>query len=93
MTFTCTATDPDSDKMTITWYVDGVPVPSSNANSVVYNMKGGTHVVKVTVSDGTTSTSQEVTVNAKKTGGSPGFEFIGLLGALVIVAVLIRRKK
>jgi len=93
MTFTADTTDPDSDKLTITWYVDGNPVPSSNANSVVYNMKSGTHVVKVTASDGTTSTSQEVTVSAAKTGGSPGFEVLGLLGALVIVAVLIKRKK
>jgi|GEM_PF-5345983 len=51
-TFSVTATDPDGDTLTYTWYVDGSQV-GTNSNSYTYTAPGtaGTHTVKVVVSD------------------------------------------
>ena len=94
VSFSAVVADPDGDATTITWYIDNKPVPSSNAATVLATVKGGTHIIKITASDGTASTSQEVTISvSKKPGTTPGFEAFILIGAVLAVALVLRRKK
>ena len=94
ITFTATATSPDGSTMTYLWTVDGTTV----GHDATYTGKiaGGTHTVKVTVTDskGQVTTQQSsVTVKTISTGTGGGSSGLGamlyILLAVVIVVVVV----
>jgi hypothetical protein len=92
-----TATDPDKDSLTYTWYADDQPLPGGTGQAFSYSkLKAGTHKIKLVVSDGKLSVQSEATIKIKKTapkGFIPGFEGPMLFVTLVAVAVVLLRKR
>jgi hypothetical protein len=90
-----TATDPDKDTMTYTWYDNGVKIGENQTISYKFTKKGS-HDVKLVVTDGKGgSTESIVKVNVKEKKTTPGFDgvamLLGVIVAVGIVAVLGRR--
>jgi hypothetical protein len=82
-----------SDDLTITWSVDGRPIEDSDADTLKYSLKEGSHVIKITVSDGKDVGTDEVKVKVKrKEAQTPGFEAALLLMSLAIGITLFRRR-
>jgi|GEM_PF-5128785 len=92
-----TATDPDKDTLTYTWYADGQSLPGGTGQAFSYSkLKAGTHTIKLVVSDGKLEVKSEVTIKVKKNpvkGFIPGFEGPMLLVALVSIGVVLLRKR
>jgi hypothetical protein len=91
-----TATDPDKDTPTYSWYDNGVKI--GETQSITYKFtKKGAHEVKLVVTDGKGgSTESIVKVNVKEPAKkTPGFDgvamLLGVIVAACIVAILGRR--
>jgi len=88
--------DPDGDDLTFQWQGAGNIKDASSSSTTVSGLTKGTHVFEVAVSDGSLSSTAEVTVNVKEkatassksSGGSFGWILSGL--ALIFVG---RKKK
>ena len=91
------ASDPDKDTLSYTWYMDGTQLPGGNVQSfTVTKVKPGKHTIKLTVSDGKTSVSDEVSITVKKkvvAGFIPGFEAVLIIVAMAAVVVVALKKK
>jgi hypothetical protein len=92
-----TASDPDKDPLTYTWYADNQPLPGGTGQAFTYSkLKAGTHKIKLVVSDGKLSIQSEVNIKIKKNapkGVLPGFEGPMLFVTLVAVAVVLLRTR
>lgn len=90
------STDQDEDGSIVSWnwtFDDGGSSPLPNPS---YSYKqAGTYTVTLTVTDdqgGTNTVSTGVTISAKTSGGSPGFELVIALIAIALVLIWRRRK-
>jgi hypothetical protein len=90
-----TASDPDGDSLTYTWYSDDQPLPGGGNQTFTYKkLKPGEHKIKLEVSDGRGGVvTDEVTIKVKKQKQEPGFEAALLFLALVAVALVLIRKR
>ncbi|MDG6226006.1 MAG: hypothetical protein QCI82_10910, partial [Candidatus Thermoplasmatota archaeon] len=103
-TLSATATDPNSDPLTYTWTVDKVPAWSRTGQSVEVeasgDLKSGSYVFTVTVSDGKSAESPTDTVQVtieetKKTDNTIMYIIVAavILIVILIVAFFLMRKK
>ena len=84
--------DPDGDNLTYLWDFGNGQI--STIDSPVYKYKSrGSYEVTLTVSDGefTDTATGIITIKPKKSSGSPGFELILLIIAIIIFFINIKR--
>jgi hypothetical protein len=89
-----TATDPDGDKLTYTWF-DGTE-EINNSQTFDYKFKKkGMHTIKLQVSDGHGAVVElELSIKVKvDQQNGPGFEALVLVLALVVAVVVIRGRR
>ena len=90
MTFTVSATDEEGDELTVTWVSDGKTL--GTGTTLDYGkLKPGTRVVKVSVTDGTETTEEELTLVVTKGEESPGFGMLLMCVSLLAAMMLTRR--
>ncbi len=97
--FDAVAEDLDLDPITYKWFIDGKE--ASAQKSFTTKLEVGTHIVKVAATDehGLATTSAELTVTVSKpptkpaNTSTPGFELVGLLAAMGVALVLLRKRK
>ena len=71
-TFSITKSDPESNTLTVKWYVDGVIIGGVNSDSYIYvPSSAGTYQLKAEVSDGTYTAQQSWTLIVKASTGTP----------------------
>lgn len=84
----------ESDTLMITWIVDSQDIEDSNNDTITISLKGGVHKIKVIVSDGKETVTDEVTVKVKKKDKDvPGFEAMLLVISLGVGLVMFRRRQ
>ncbi len=85
------ATDLDGDLITYEWTVDGSPQSSTSAFLSLAASEAGTHIVNITVSDGSLTDKYSWTVMVSETPPTtpPPSEFPFLLLGLAMAAILI----
>src|SRR5207249_12043170 len=98
-TFTIVAWDPDGDALSYTWRVDGTVAGGNSSALNFVSGAPGTHIVNVTVSDGSLVVSREWTVTVV-TNGLVAFvtswPFLALVAAAIVAVVVVwlaRRRK
>jgi PKD repeat protein len=72
--FTVTASDPDGDTLTYTWYNNDIPIPGQTGTSYTYGPTyndSGSYVIKVGVSDGDLETFVTWNVTVSNTNRGP----------------------
>ncbi len=84
-----TATDPDKNNLTYTWYDNGVKIGDNQTITYKFTKKG-LHEVKLIVTDGKGGSTISITkVNVKNPKKTPGFDgVIMLLGVIVAVGIV-----
>lgn len=85
--------DPDGDNLIYLW--DFGNGQNSTIDSPVYKYKSrGSYEVTLTVTDGeyTDTATGIITIKAKKSSGSPGFELLFLIFAMIIFFIIKKRK-
>jgi len=92
VTFTVTVDDVDGDELTITWSSEGETL-GTGSTLEFKKLKPGTRVVKVSVSDGTETTEEEITLVIKKKEEGPGFGSVVVFLALLVIVVLTRTRR
>jgi regulation of enolase protein 1 (concanavalin A-like superfamily) len=98
--FTADAGDTDGDDLTFCWTENGKPL-STSAQFYKSDLKTGSHVIHLTISDGKVSIETDLSIEITEPATSgPGLELIGAIGgvvaaiiAAVAAAILLRRKK
>jgi PKD repeat protein len=91
VTFTVSATDEDGDDLDITWVSDGKTL--GTGTTLDYNkLRPGERVVKVSVTDGTETVEEEITLDIKKEEESPGFGILIACLSLMAAVMLSRRR-
>jgi hypothetical protein len=91
VTFTVEATDEDRDDLMVTWSSEGKTL--GTGTTLDYNkLKPGTRVVKVSVTDGTETTEEDITLVIKKGEESPAFGVLFACLTLLAAVVLSRRR-
>jgi PKD repeat protein len=83
VTFTVVAMDEDGDDVTVTWASDG-KVLGTGTSLDYKKLKPGTHVIKVSISDGIDTIEEEFTLVIKKEEEGPAFGMALALMAIVI---------
>lgn len=68
VTFQASAADPDGDPLGYEWFVDGESIGSGDEQTHTFE-SGGSHTVRVSVSDGQESTPESVTVDVSGDSG------------------------
>jgi hypothetical protein len=93
ITFTVITSDEDGDEIMVTWTSDGVTLGTKTTLGT-RDLKPGSQVVKVIISDGLDTTEEEITVVIKKEEESPGLGAVFVLLAMLVgmAAVMMRRK-
>jgi len=105
VTFTAVGSDPDGEKVSYQWSVDGISIGSSA--TVTAPVAAGTHTVKVVAFDGTGASAEQtmsITVKEIKKGSGNSdngsnlmlFAVLGAIVAAIVVvalALMIRRRK
>ena len=90
VSFISLSSDPDGDKLTYSWYIDGNLFDES---SVIYNFnKTGKFIVNLTVSDGKyeLTSAAQITIEEKQ-DGTPGFELMVFVIAAIVILFIKRR--
>ncbi|HKZ47162.1 MAG TPA: PKD domain-containing protein, partial [Thermoplasmata archaeon] len=92
--FEVTAADPDADLLTYRWMLDGVTVTTASAYDFTVTAPG-THVVSVTVSDGSLSTTRTWIVEVRP---APEWGMIAAIAifvalAIILLLLLLRRRR
>ena len=92
VTFSVTVDDVDGDELTITWSSEGETL--GMGSTLDYKkLKPGTRVVKVSISDGTDTSEDEITLVIKKEEESPGFASSFVMIALMLSWISWKRRR
>jgi PKD repeat protein len=91
VTLTVEATDEDGDELTVTWTSDGETLGTGKTLDTK-KMKPGTRVVKVSVTDGTVTTEDEITLVIKKAEDSPAAGALLCIIAMSVAVLTYRRR-
>jgi len=71
VTVTASASDPDGDPLTFTWFVNGVQKSSHDKSLVFDGLSAGKYIVEVIVSDGQDSATDKLTFRVRKKNDPP----------------------
>lgn len=93
--FNGTATDPDNDVLEYIWTDKGTKrVLGKGSTITVKDLKPGTHIIVLTVTDGKNNVTKEVSIKVvEPPSGGPGFEAMPAIIAVMIACIIIWKRR